>query len=121
MDRLRKPAAPSSASHFWKKKNSCTSFGHGSDGKYPVAALVAANDTLYETTVYGGAYDNRDCYGLGCGIVFSMSLGGSEQLLNNFGLINNDGAWPEASLIDVNGTLYQGGVLDEGTVSALTL
>ncbi len=72
------------------------------------------NGTLYGTTSAGGTY--------GKGIVFSLSLTGSETALHSFGY-GSDGATPLAGLIDVNGTLYgttsAGGTHGDGTVFAL--
>jgi uncharacterized repeat protein (TIGR03803 family) len=97
------------------------SFGGKRDGLYPAASLIDVNGTLYGTTENGGAH-NR-CGG-GCGTVFSITPSGAEKVLHNFGG-GSDGAYPLASLIDVNGTLYGttlfGGAYHRGTVFRITL
>ena len=103
-------------------------FGNGSDGQRPVAALIKANGKLYGTTSEGGI-DNCDDYsGSGCGTVFSIDLKtGTETTVYSFcsqgGGSCTDGMWPYASLIDVNGTLYgttlEGGAYGYGEVFSL--
>jgi len=89
---------------------------NGTDGKYPVANLIAdpAGD-LFGTTNNGGAY--------GDGTVFEIAKSGSSYAglttLVNFNFTN--GFDPEGSLItdaagDLFGTTYGGGASDEGTV-----
>jgi uncharacterized repeat protein (TIGR03803 family) len=92
------------------------SFGSGSDGISPAAALLNVNGILYGTTRSGGAY--------GAGIVFSINpTTGTETILHNFGR-GSDGASPLSDLIDVNGMLYgttsAGGKYGDGTVFTLT-
>ena len=98
------------------------------DGINPLASLVEDTSTglLYGTTVSGGVYEQ--------GTVFSVSPSGSEVVLHSFGA-SPDGFFPDASLLDVGGTLYgttssggnyyysssQGGLDVGGTVFALTL
>jgi uncharacterized repeat protein (TIGR03803 family) len=72
------------------------SFGSGSDGANPYAALVSLNGTLYGTTLNGGAY--------GLGTLFSISTAGEEHLLYSF-KGGTDGAYP-GTLIAVKGSLY---------------
>ena len=72
------------------------------DGRHPEASLVNVRGTLYGTTSVGGSYGYRyDGYGT----LFSITTGGAERVLHSFGN-GSDGEYPEASLIDVNGTLY---------------
>ena len=80
------------------------SFGNGYDGAEPMAGLTAVKGRLYGTTYMGGAY--------GEGTVFSIEVGGKERLLHSFGSGSDDGIAPQASLIDVNGTLYGTTVAD---------
>jgi uncharacterized repeat protein (TIGR03803 family) len=93
------------------------SFGASSnaDGANPTAGLVNVSGTLYGTTLYGGTYDS--------GTVFSMTKGGTEQVLHSFGN-GLDGKQPEAALVHVEGTLYgttsSGGTYDLGTVFSVT-
>jgi len=78
-------------------------FSSGSDGMSPEAPLIDVNGTLYGTTVYGGGYG---CYySVGCGVVFSVNLKGSEKVLYSF-QGGSDGISPAAPLIEVQGTLY---------------
>lgn len=89
------------------------SFGRGTDGASPTAALirdVAGN--LYGTTVFGGLY--------GDGTVFKVSAGGAENVLHNF-TGPTDGASPWGGLIrDSTGNFYGtarfGGSYDAGVV-----
>lgn len=77
---------------------------NGRDGGEPQGGLVDVGGTLYGTTRNGGA-SGSGCAGAGCGTVFNISTTGKEKALHSFGN-GNDGYWPEASLIDVNGTFY---------------
>jgi uncharacterized repeat protein (TIGR03803 family) len=83
---------------------------NGRDGYNPFASLIDVNGILYGTTLSGG--HNNGCgtiEGNGCGTVFSVDRKtGAEKVLYSFCSQKNcaDGAWPVASLIDVNGTLY---------------
>jgi len=94
------------------------------DGSTPVAGLTAVDGSLYGTTAYGGtSYDGQNCPDYGCGTAFTIDPSGKLKTLYNFAG-GNDGAFPAASLIEVNGTLYgtttSGGVANDGTVFALT-
>src|ERR1700722_1743881 len=73
------------------------SFGKGSDGQQPKAALINVNGTLYGTTYGGGVYAD--------GTVFSASTTGTENELYSF-QGDRDGANPSASLLAVKGVLY---------------
>ena len=90
------------------------------DGARPWAGLIAVNGTLYGTTTLGGG---GNCVG-GCGVVFSIAADGTEKVVHIFGGKSSDGSHPQASLIDVNGTLYgttfEGGTLDHGTAFSIT-
>jgi uncharacterized repeat protein (TIGR03803 family) len=85
------------------------SFGGGTGGTYPNAGLIDVKGTLYGTTDGGGT----NCISEGgCGTAFSLDpKTGAENVLHSFGS-GADGAYPEDSLIDMNGTLY--GTTDEG-------
>jgi uncharacterized repeat protein (TIGR03803 family) len=86
------------------------SFGSASgDGAYPEAGLLNVKDTLYGTTVYGGAYSHGGSSG--SGTVFAIATSGIEKVLYSFGGSGDDGSEPNAGLINVKGTLY-------GTTSA---
>lgn len=75
----------------------------------PQAALTNVNGTLFGTTSEGGT--NTGFCGTGCGTVYSLSQSGVETVLHSFGG-SGDGFYPEAALINVNGTLY--GTTSEG-------
>jgi uncharacterized repeat protein (TIGR03803 family) len=87
------------------------SFGSGTDGQTPLAGLLAVDGKLYGTTWLGGDF--------GGGTVFALDLEtGAETLAYSFCSQANcaDGGNPEASLIDVDGTLY--GTTPTGGVGA---
>ena len=98
------------------------------DGAGPRASLLNVNGTLYGTTLFGGAESQYCTYGSSdyCGTVFSLDpKTGAEKTLYSFCSRDSctDGANPSASLLDVNGTLYdttvQGGGYQEGTVFSI--
>jgi uncharacterized repeat protein (TIGR03803 family) len=83
------------------------------DGQYPQAPLLLdTHGNLYGTTVTGGDNDQTPCKaGVGCGVVFELSLNGSggwtESVIHNFGSGGEDGVFPYAGLtLDANGNLY---------------
>jgi uncharacterized repeat protein (TIGR03803 family) len=102
---------------------------NGSDGIRPEAPLIAVKGMLYGTTSGGGAAS--------FGTIFSIDeKNGAETVLHSFGEgYASDGVYPQAGLIDVNGTLYgttsiggvtlpscpYSGICDWGTVFALKL
>ncbi len=71
------------------------------DGCLPLGGLINVNGTLYGTTAEGGT----GCSGFGCGVVYSISTSGSENVLYRF-TGGSDGHSPKSSLVNVNGTLY---------------
>jgi uncharacterized repeat protein (TIGR03803 family) len=73
--------------------------GGKTDGAGPLASLIDVSGTLYGTTADDGAY------GYLGGTVFSITTSGAEKILHSFGA-PGDGDYPQASLIDVKGTLY---------------
>lgn len=94
-------------------------FNGGSDGSYPVAAMIAdRSGNLYGTTRYGGAN--------GQGTVFELTNSNgvwNETILYNFAG-GNDGASPAAAVVmDASGNLYGttrlGGPDNAGTVFEL--
>ncbi len=94
-------------------------FGSGSDGASPEAGLINVKGKLYGTTEAGGTNNH--------GTVFAITASGAETVLHSFGGPPNDGAFPVAGLLNVNGTLYGttagGGAYGSygyGTVFALT-
>jgi len=88
------------------------SFTGAADGSNPVGALVFGTDgTLYGTTFDGG--DLTGCDGYSCGVVFKLTLSGSETVLYTF-TGGTDGSNPMAGVVldaagDMYGTAYYGG------------
>ena len=86
----------------------------GSQQSHQVLAKVGV--TLYGTTFGGGS--------LNLGTVYSITPSGTETVLHNFAGGHHDGAYPDANLINVGGTLYgttyKGGSHLEGTVYSIT-
>ena len=77
------------------------SFAGRADGSIPEASLIDVNGVLYGTTSSGGKFHR--------GTVFSITTSGTEHVLHGFGRIHDgkhDGESPQASLIDMGGTLY---------------
>ena len=98
------------------KEHRLHSFGSTSlDGQWPSAGLINVEGTLYGTTEEGGAY--------AAGTVFSITTGGTEQVLHSFGS-GSDGSVPTGGLIEVSGALYgtafEGGAYGAGTVFSIT-
>jgi uncharacterized repeat protein (TIGR03803 family) len=98
------------------------SFGASyTDGREPLAGLVAVNGTLYGTTSVGGAYDH--VYG-GGGTLFSVTKTGVEKIVHSFGSLG-DGLRPLSDLLNLSGTLYgtteYGGANGAGTVFSLKI
>lgn len=92
----------SAASETKAQEQVLHSFSGGTDGKNPHASLIDVNGTLYGTTQSGG---NSSC-NVECGTVFSLNPNtGAEKVLHSFGS-GTDGDTPNASLINVKGTLY---------------
>jgi len=95
-------------------------FGTGTDGADPVGGLINVNGTFYGTTESGGTNEY--------GTVFSITPDGTEAVLYSFRGGKDDGAGPQAELIDVGGTLYgttgnggSTGAYSYGTVFKITL
>jgi uncharacterized repeat protein (TIGR03803 family) len=79
-------------------------FRAGLDGAHPIYSGVTLRDgILYGTTYQGGAK--------GGGTVYSMTLGGDENVIYSF-KGGGDGRYPYSDLLDVNGTFY--GTTNEG-------
>jgi len=94
------------------------SFGQGADGGEPHAGLIRVKGTLYGTTSQGGT--SGGCGGYGCGTVFSITTGGTENVLLSFGEGLADGVTPDAALIGAHGNLFGtasgGGGYNDGIV-----
>ena len=88
-------------------------------GGRPVAGLLEVGDKLYGTTRTDGKGHS--------GTIFSINSVGNVNytVVHNFAGQPNDGEYPRAALIDVNGTLYgttsYGGEYNGGTVFKLKL
>jgi len=84
------------------------SFANGSDGAYPLSALVLDDaGNLYGTTSQGGDF------GTGYGIIFRIAAGGTERVLHTFCYNCKAGSRPAAGLVaDSAGNLY--GAATEG-------
>jgi uncharacterized repeat protein (TIGR03803 family) len=92
-------------------------------GSIPLAGLIDVNGVLYGTTSQGGKHTCNDGY-TDCGTVFSITTNGKYTLLHSFGG-RLDGAFPQAALLDVNGTLYgttasSAGGYENGSVFSIT-
>jgi uncharacterized repeat protein (TIGR03803 family) len=96
------------------------------DGRHPNAGLINVGGAFFGTTYYGGTDGCRVVRGQipGCGTVFTITPSGAENVLYRFGGPPNDGAAPDASLLDAGGTLYGttkgGGTSRNGTVFTIT-
>ncbi|HEX3671099.1 MAG TPA: choice-of-anchor tandem repeat GloVer-containing protein, partial [Candidatus Cybelea sp.] len=75
------------------------SFGGTGDGFGPRAGLAVLGGVLYGTTFYGGTHGYRG------GAAFSITTGGTESVLYDFGL-GSDASRPWAGLTSLNGVLY---------------
>ena len=95
-----------------------TSFTGGTNGEYPMGALIPSYDgAFYGTTFLGGNGD-------GSGTVYKVTTNGVITYLAGFATTN--GAYPEAGLTlgndgNIYGTTYYGGNFDDGTVFKITL
>jgi uncharacterized repeat protein (TIGR03803 family) len=79
--------------------------GHFDDGYFPSTGVIDINGVLYGTTYVGGQYGNSCTSCPGDGTIFSLTLTGTERVLHSFGS-GSDGAYPQAPLLNVKGTLY---------------
>jgi uncharacterized repeat protein (TIGR03803 family) len=84
------------------------SFGGPSDGTQPDASLIDVNGMLYGTTSEGGlsvCVIISSSFSVGCGTVFSISTGGTETIVHNFGP-GRHAHFPQARLIEEDRKLY---------------
>lgn len=92
----------------------------GHDGSRPAANLIAVHGVLYGTTSEGGTRGLSPKNG----VVFSITTGGKERVLHDFGPLNVDGHYALGGLIEVNGmlygTTYAGNPSNTGTVYSIT-
>jgi hypothetical protein len=83
-------------------ENTVYAFKGGTDGASPTTDLIDVNGTMYGTTPEGGG---TGCGGYGCGIVFSITPAGVENVIYTF-QGGADGANPSGPLMAVAGVLY---------------
>lgn len=77
------------------------------DGGRPEGSLIDVNGKLYGTTRFGGGGSCSIFGGTGCGTVYQLDpTSGRKKPLYAFHGGSSDGAYPNGSLINVNGTLY---------------
>ena len=95
------------------------SFGsQTNDGAFPAAGLLQGSDgNFYGTTFEGGLPDE--------GTVFKITPSGALTTLYSFGTQTNDGAFPEAALVEGSdgnfyGTALDGGAKNNGTIFRIT-
>jgi uncharacterized repeat protein (TIGR03803 family) len=77
-------------------------FAGGPHGAHPWGELINFEGKLYGTTAYGGFNECPSDWG--CGTVFSIATTGAEKVLHRF--TGSGGAYPQAGLVNVNGTFY---------------
>jgi hypothetical protein len=95
----------------------------GSDGARPLGSLFEANGILYGATTAGGSGACGISGIRGCGVVFDLVPSGSgyaENVLHNFGSVQNDGTYPGDPILDQRGVLigptFFGGATGLGTI-----
>lgn len=104
--------------------------GACSDGAFPSGTPVQGrNGSLYGTALYGGTgFGGTQCgsQGLGCGIIFEVTLQGVLSTLYNFCIPTGctDGSHPGSGLVLASsgvfyGTANDGGQYDDGTIFSL--
>jgi uncharacterized repeat protein (TIGR03803 family) len=83
-------------------------FSSSPDGAEPTAALIDVGGTLYGTTPYGGDATCYEVSNSACGIVYSITTAGKENVLYTFtpGSDFGGGSHPYAGLVNVSGVLY---------------
>jgi len=81
-------------------ENVLYAFQGGSDGESPGGPLLSVKGTLYGMSGRSGS----GCLGTGCGMVFSITSGGTENVLYAFD--GNDGGGPNGGLIKFKSKLY---------------
>jgi uncharacterized repeat protein (TIGR03803 family) len=105
-----------SAANDYHAERPLYAFTGGADGAVPKAPVIfnAAENTLYGTTYQGGS-GNCAGTGSGCGVVFRLSLAGSESVLHRF-TGKSDGSLPIAPLIfDSTNTMLFGAASGGGS------
>jgi uncharacterized repeat protein (TIGR03803 family) len=100
-------------------------FSGGADGAVPNGSfLMDAKGHLYGTTIFGGDHScSHNPFYEGCGVVFELTMGGTEKVLHTFK--GKDGANPGLGLVqDAKGNFYgttqYGGAFNLGAVFEVT-
>lgn len=78
-------------------------FKGGFDGELPTEGVTDVGGELFGVTYEGGA--GSICGGDGCGIMYSMSTGGSETVLHTFAITAKDGLFA-SGLVQFGNNLY---------------
>lgn len=98
-------------------------FTGGDDGAYPVAGVALAANTLYGTTILGGAAGNGTVYSVGTGVTDFQTVHGFSSLSGGYYGDNGDGIQPDCVLLVSDGTLYgtatSGGINGNGNLFAI--
>jgi len=84
-------------------------FGYTIDGAQPIGLTIAADGTLYGTTMHGAGIGSNGCaYPNGCGTVFRLKPSGDGYAFTTLHRFQGggDGAEPKAGPILSDGTLY---------------
>jgi|HubBroStandDraft_6_1064221.scaffolds.fasta_scaffold07097_6 uncharacterized repeat protein (TIGR03803 family) len=90
------------------------SFTGKADGASPVGLYLDTDGTLYGTADSGGDLSCK-LSTTGCGTVFKLSTGNVLTVLHTFS-DGSDGAYPNDTLVSINGVLY--GTADDGASTA---
>lgn len=111
--RERSVAAKFNGAHFGVKHTTAEStlyaFMGGNDGEGPNGLVADGAGAFYGTTVAGGPAYCANHFYTGCGTVFKLAPSGSSYHESIWWWFSNQtgaGAYPNGSLIDVNGVLY---------------
>jgi len=81
------------------------SFKNSPDGSQPSSGLIEVKGKLYGTTFAGGSGGCGNSK-YGCGVVYSVTKSGAEQVVYRFAAGAYDGGEPTGDLVALNGTLY---------------
>src|ERR1017187_10302117 len=92
------------------------------DGAEPLAGLVQGSDgNFYGTTSGGGEGATGNCPEGGCGTVFRISPSGTFTSLYSFAGYPNDGAQPQAGLVQGSDGNFYGTTYDGGSTNCSTI
>ncbi|MGD0864843.1 MAG: choice-of-anchor tandem repeat GloVer-containing protein [Rhizomicrobium sp.] len=92
------------------------SFKGGSDGAFPIRALLDSSGDLYGVTQWGGGAGSctYDTTIAGCGTVYKSTLAGALSPVYAFGTATHDGIEPESPMRQI-GSAFYGTTSDGGT------